>query len=48
MNALLASRLPEFHKLVEMEVVENMGSVEDERVFSTWSFMTMKFRNKFD
>lgn len=46
MNALLASKLPEFHKLAEMVVVQIMGSVEDERVFSTLSFMKTKLRSK--
>ena len=45
-NALLFSKSFEFHELAEMVVVQIMGSVEDERVFSTLSFMKMKLRNK--
>ena len=46
MNALMASRLYEFHKLAKRIVVKNMGTIEDERVFSTMSFMKTKLRIK--
>jgi hypothetical protein len=44
-NALLASKLSEFVKLAEIAAVTVMGSVEDERTFSTLNYMKSKVRN---
>lgn len=46
MNALLALKLSKFNKLTKMTVVQIMGSVEDERVLSTLSFIRTKLRLK--
>jgi hypothetical protein len=34
-------------KLVELVMVQILGSVEDERCFSTLAFMKLKFHNRF-
>jgi hypothetical protein len=45
-NALMLSRLSEFIKLAEIAVTATLGSVEDERTFSTLGFMKSKVRNR--
>ena len=45
-NALLRHKLSEYMKVVELAVVTVLGSVEDERTFSTLSFMKNKLRNR--
>jgi hypothetical protein len=47
-NALLASKLSEFVKIAEVAVVTILGSVEDERTFSTLNYMKSKVRNNLD
>jgi hypothetical protein len=44
-NALLASKLSEWIKVVEIATVTTLGSVEDERTFSTLNYMKSKVRN---
>ena len=44
-NALLASKLSKFYKLANMIVMQNMGSVDNERVSSTLGITKMKLRN---
>jgi hypothetical protein len=44
-NALLASKLSEWIKVAEIAVVTILGSVEDERTFSTLNYMKSKVRN---
>jgi len=45
-NGLLRHKLSEYMKVVELAVVTVLGSVEDERTFSTLSFMKNKLRNR--
>ena len=45
-SGLLWRKLSEFLKVVELAVVAVLGSVEDERTFSTFSFMKNKLRNR--
>ena len=45
-NALLRNKLSEYMKIVELAVVTVLGSVEDERTFSTLSFMKNRLRNR--
>ena len=45
-NSMLASKLSKFQTLTKIVIMQIMGSVEDERVFSTLSFTKMKMRNK--
>ena len=47
-NALLASKLSEFLKIAEVATVNVMGSVEDERTFSTLNYMKSKIQNNLD
>jgi len=44
-NALLLNKLNEFMKLAHIAVTAILGSCEDERTFSTLSFMKNKVRN---
>jgi hypothetical protein len=44
-NALMLNRLSEYIKLCEIVVTAVLGSVEDERTFSTLGFMKSKLRN---
>jgi hypothetical protein len=44
-NTHMVQRLSEFMKVVEITVTAILGSVEDERTFSTLSFMKSKLRN---
>jgi hypothetical protein len=44
-NALLASKLLEWIKVAEIAAVTILGSVEDERTFSTLNYMKSKVRN---
>lgn len=46
-NTLSALKLNEFHKLAEIVVGQIMGSVRDERIFSTLTFMKNFLRNIF-
>jgi hypothetical protein len=39
---------PEYMRLAEMVVVHVLGSVQDERCFSTFSFLKSKLRNSLD
>ena len=45
-NALMLSHLLEYIKVAEIVVAAVLGSVEDERTFSTLSFMKSKLRNR--
>jgi len=45
-NALMLNRLSEFIKVAEIAICAVLGSVEDERTFSTLSFMKSKLRNR--
>ena len=45
-NGLLRQKLSEYMKIAELAVVTVLGSVEDERTFSTLSFMKNKLRNR--
>jgi ATP-dependent helicase/DNAse subunit B len=47
-KALLASKLSEFVKIAEVAAVTVMGSVEDERTFSTLNYMKSKVWNNLD
>jgi hypothetical protein len=46
-NVLLCAHLSKFLKVVELVVVQIMGSVEDEKTFSTLTFMKTRLQNKF-
>ena len=43
-NRALVSYFPEFVKLAEIAIVQLLGSVEDERTFSSLSFLKDKTR----
>ena len=45
-NALLLNKLSEFMKLAQIAVTAILGSCEDERTFSTLSFVKNKVRNR--
>lgn len=45
-NALMLNRLSEFIKVAEIAITAVLGSVEDERTFSTLGFMKSKLRNR--
>jgi hypothetical protein len=45
-KALLLSKLSEYMKLAEVAGTVVLGSCEDERMFSTFSFMKDKVRNR--
>jgi hypothetical protein len=45
-NALLLSKLSEYMKLAHIAVTAMLGSCEDERTFSTLSFVKSKVRNR--
>lgn len=45
-NGLLSHNLSEFIKVAEIACVQVLGSVEDERTFSTLSFIKNKLRNR--
>ena len=45
-NGLLRQKLSEYLKIAELAVVTVLGSVEDERTFSTLNFMKNKLRNR--
>jgi len=45
-NALLCAHFNEFMKVAKLVVVQIMGSVEDEKTFSTFTFMKIRLRNK--
>ena len=45
-NGLMLSRLSEFFKLVNIAIYSVLGSVKDERTFSTLGFMKSKVRNR--
>ena len=47
-NKALISNFPEFAKLAEIAIVQVLGSVEDERTFSSLSFLKDKTRNRLD
>jgi hypothetical protein len=52
-QTLLASHIllhsfPKFLKLVKIVIVQVLGSMEDERTFSTFSFMKSKSREHFN
>ncbi len=44
-NVIMAQKLLQFLKLVEIAIVMVVGSVEDERIFSTVNFMKSKLCN---
>ncbi len=45
-NALLCAQLSEFMKVVELAMAQIMGFVEDERTFSTLTFMKSILQNR--
>jgi hypothetical protein len=45
-NALLLNKLSEYFKLADIAVTAILGSVEDERTFSTLTFLKNKVRNR--
>lgn len=45
-NALMLNRLSEYIKIAEIAITAVLGSVEDERTFSTLSFVKSKLRNR--
>jgi len=45
-NGLMLSRLSEFFKLSNLAICAVLGSVEDERTFSTLGYMKSKVRNR--
>lgn len=47
-NALMVNRLSEFFKLAEIAITAVLGSVADERTFSTLNFMKSKVRNRLE
>ena len=47
-NKALIWNFPEFAKLAEIAIVQVLGSVEDERTFSSLSFLKDKSRNRLD
>ena len=47
-NGPLGGRFPTYMKLAHMAVVMVLGSVEDERVFSSLAFCKSKVRNSLD
>ena len=47
-NRALVSNFPEFAKLAKIAIVQVLGSVEDERTFSSLSFLKDKTRNRLD
>ena len=47
-NRAFVSNFLEFAKLAEIAIVQVLGSVEDERTFSSLSFLKDKTRNKLD
>ena len=47
-NKALISNFSEFAKLVEIAIVQVLGSIEDERTFSSLSFLKDKTRNRLD
>jgi len=44
-NAIVVDKLSKYLKLVELTIVMVLGNVEDERTFSTFNFMRLKFHN---
>ena len=44
-NALMLNRLSEFIKVAKLAIIAVLGSIEDERTFSTLGFMKSKIRN---
>jgi hypothetical protein len=44
-NALMLDRLSKFFKVVEIVITANLRSIEDEWIFSTFSFMKSKLWN---
>jgi hypothetical protein len=46
-NALLCAHLFKFIKVIELIMVQIMGFVEDEKTFSTLTFMKTRLQNKF-
>ena len=47
-NRAFVSNFPEFAKLVEIAIIQVLRSVEDERAFSSLSFLKDKTRNRLD
>jgi hypothetical protein len=41
-NSLLVAHLFEFMKLIELAIIQNVGTVEDERTFSTLFFYNVQ------
>ena len=46
-NIALAGQFPEYVKLAQIALVHVLGSVEDERCFSSLTFLKDKLRNRF-
>jgi len=47
-TVLRVKAFPEFYKLAEIAIVQVLGSVEDERCFSSLAFLKNKLRNSLD
>lgn len=47
-NSALSTSFPEYIKLAQIALIHVLGSVEDERAFSSLSFLKDKVRNKLD
>jgi len=45
-NVILKYRIYEYFKLIELTIVVILGNVENERIFSTITFMKSKLRNR--
>ncbi len=44
-NAIVVDKLSKYLKLVELAIIMVLGNVEDEKTFSTFNFMRLKFHN---
>jgi hypothetical protein len=47
-NGLLLSKLSEFMRLAEIAITTVLGSVEDERTFSSLKFIKSRLRNRLE
>jgi hypothetical protein len=45
-SCILRHSFPEFFKLIEIATIQVLGSMEDERTFSTFFFMKSKLKNR--
>ncbi len=44
----LVMKIPEYFKVVDIVIAQMIGSMEDERCFSTLAFTKSKLRNRFN